>query len=322
MSAAGPEAPSPLRALLLLLVLDLGVGLWLKLHKPSALPLFLVVNAPTLGVTGFFWPLLPKEVKDRLSHGLAGWLGAPLASKALLAVGGGLFLASLCFASVTVELLDASTATEIHVVRGTQNTPDSAAVAGATSFRLNRLTTPRSEVLGIAPTGQRLWIYSPTHVLFRDTTLLPWLAVRVQYPADFAPMANVAVLPGPEIMARVRRRDLRLTLREGDGGAVLATELLDTSGAVIGFLRPGPIAPEDSARWHARLDPAADPANQEFVALMLRRWSRGSWVPAARPLRQGDTLVWDVRSAADASPAVARGKVVLDAALADLYLRF
>ncbi|MGH3118339.1 MAG: hypothetical protein ACRDQ2_14750 [Gaiellales bacterium] len=314
--------PSPLRGLLLLLVVDIGIGLWLKLHKPSALPLFIVVNAPTIGVTGFFWPLLPKDAKDRLGAAFAAALSAPLSAAILLAIGGTLFVLSLFFASVTVELLDSSTATNIHLVRGTQSAPDSQAMATAVSFRLNRLNAPRSEVLGIAPWGQRVWIYSPTHVLFRDTTLLPWFPVRVQYPADFAPMANLAVLPGAEIMARLRRRDLRLSLHESEGGAVLATELLDTSGTVIGFLRPGPIAAEDSARWHRRLDPANDPANQEFLALMLQRWLRASWVPAVRPLRQGDTLVWDVRSGTDTSRSVARGRVVLNGSLADLYLKF
>jgi hypothetical protein len=314
--------PSPLRGLALLLIVDIGIGLWLKLHKPSALPLFVVVNAPTVGVTGFFWPLLPKEAKDRLGAAFAAMLSAPISTRILLSLGGTLFLLSLFFASVTVELPDSSTASTIHIVRGTQSLPDAQAMATGDSFRINRLNAPRSEVLRIAPWGQRVWIYTPTHVLFRDTTLLPWLPVRVQYPADFAPMASVAVLPGPEIMARLRRRDLRLQLRESENGPVLATEVLDTSGAMIGFLRPGPIASEDSARWHRRLDPTGDPANQEFLALMLQRWLRASWIPASRPLRQGDTLAWDIRSETDTSRSVARGRVVLNGSLADLYLKF
>src|SRR5207249_4183797 len=113
-------------------------------------------------------------------------------------------------------------------------------------------TTPRSEVLAISPSGQPVWLYSPTHVLFRDTTLFPWFPVRLQYPADFAPMANIAVLPGGEIMARLRRHDLRLSIRESEGGALLASEVLDTIGMVIGFLPGTGVGSEDSARWRSR----------------------------------------------------------------------
>ena len=60
-------------------------------------------------------------------------------------------------------------------------------------IRLSRLTSSRSELLWIRPTGQRVWLYSPTHVLFRDTSLVPWIPVHLQYPQDFRSMAAVAV---------------------------------------------------------------------------------------------------------------------------------
>lgn len=311
---------SPFRALLLLLLLDMAIGLWLKLHKPEALPLFVVVNAPTVGVLGFFWPLLPKETKDRVGVGLAGALDSPLSFRVLLTLGGCLFVASLFLASVTVELLDSSTATTIHLVRGSQ-AADSGAAAVTDSFRLNRLTTPTSKVLPIRPWGQSLWLYSPTHVLFRDATLMPWLPVHVQYPGDFAAMANIAALPRPKLMSRVRQGDLRLILREREAGPVVASRMLDTTGAVIGFLRPPRISTEDSTKWHQTLNPTNDSAQAENVALVLRRWLAASWVSAARPLRQGDTLVWEVRSNRDTSK-VKTGRLVLDAPLVDLYLEF
>jgi len=315
---------SPFRALLLLLLLDMAIGLWLKLHKPEALPLFVVVNAPTVGVLGFFWPLLPKDTTDRLGVRLAEALSSTASSRVLLLLGGCLFVASLLLASIRVELLDSDTATTIHIVRGSQGALSGEAPV-ADSFRLNRLNSPTSKVLPIPPWGQSVWLYSPTHVLFRDGRLMPWLPLHLQYPGDFAPMAVVAALPRSRLMSRLLHGELRLSLRERDGGPVLASRVLDTAGTMIAFLRPSRITAEDSAKWHAKLNtmlnPANDSAQAENVALVLRRWLATTWVPTARPLRQGDTLFWEVRSTKDTS-TVKTGRVVLDAPLVDLDLKF
>jgi hypothetical protein len=101
--------------------------------------------------------------------------------------------------------------------------------------------------------------------------------------------------------------------------------MLDTTGAVIAFLRPPRITAEDSAKWqeklHAMLNPMNDPAQAENVALVLRRWLAATWVSAVRPLRQGDTLFWEVRSTRDTSK-VKTGRLVLNAPLVDLDLEF
>jgi hypothetical protein len=320
--AEGPAGISPLKVLVLLLIIDIGIGVWLKLHNPAALPLFVVVNAPTVGVTGFFWPLLPKDAKDRIGEGIAAALTAPLTSKILLGLGGTLFLASLAVSSVTVTLLDSDTSTTLHVVRGTQTEPDSQAVRGAPQIRLSRLTSPQSELLWIRPTGQRVWLYSPTHVLLRDTTLVPWIPVHLQYPQDFRPMAAVAVLPQSEILMQLTQDSLRLTLREDGGGEALASYDLKPYGTVISYLEPEPRGAEDSTRWKAWLVQQADSAREEFISVMLRRWLGGSWVKASRPLREGETVSWDVRRKDDSTRTVAKGRLTLNAPLADLYLGF
>jgi hypothetical protein len=313
---------SPVKALALLLIIDIAIGVWLKLHNPAALPLFVVVNAPTVGVTGFFWPLLPKDAKDRIGEGIAAVLTSPLTAKSLLALGGTLLLASLALSSVTVTLLDSDTSTTLRVVRGTQTEPDSQALRDAPQIRLSRLTSPQSELLWIRPTGQRVWLYSPTHVLFRDTSLVPWIPVHLQYPQDFTPMAAVAVLPQSEILMQLGQDSLRLILRENGGGEALASYDLKPYGTVISYLDPGPRGAEDSARWKGRLLQQADSTREGFISVMLRRWLAGSWVKASRPLRQGETVSWEVRRKNDSTRIVAKGRLPLNAALADLYLEF
>lgn len=319
-----PPESSPLRALVLVLLIDAGIGLWLQLHNPSALPLYVVLNAPTVGVMGFFWPLLPKEVKDPIGAGIARLLLSRRGGFALLVVGGTLLLASLFFSSVTVALLDPSTSAALRVVRGSQLAPDSQAVRTAVSLRLNRLTTPESAVFSIRPTGQRVWLYSPTHVLAQEARLLPWIPLRLQYPDDFVPMARIVVLPGSSMLMRAKQQELLLTVREGVAGPVLARLRLDSAGTIIAFLAPAPFAPADTARWETLLNPQRDTTERvrQFTAGMLGRVLRARWVPSARPLHLGETVAWDVQSAMDSTRTVGRGTLSLDAPVADLYLKF
>lgn len=318
-------SPSPLGALLLLLALDLGAGIWLKLHHPDGLPIYFLINAPTIGLMSLVWRLLPKRFQEQVGEAMAAALASARGRTILLVVTAGLVVASMFFAAVRVSLADPGATTMVHVVRGTQVAPDSGALARADSFRLDRLTSSVVRVLSVSPSGERIWLYTPSHVLFREVRIWPWIPAGLAYPGDFVPMSTVAILPSAKVMSRVAEHDLSLILRAGATSEVLARAPLDTVGTLVGFVRPGPLLAEDTARWGVSLDPggrlAADTTFPAIRRFILDRWRRSSWVRSARPLRLGDTLTWEVRSLKD-SAMVESGRLTLDARMADLHLSF
>ena len=161
-----------------------------------------------------------------------------------------------------------------------------AALAAAESFRLNRLTTPVYRTMGILPVGRSVWLYTPTRVLFRNISLVPWRPTAVQYPDDFVPMVTIAVLPADSILTLLQDGGVRLLLLDGDprGDTLATTSLLD-HGYLIAFADVARPTAEVIARWRETLTPA----NADFI---LKRWRSADSVRARRPLRLGDVVYW------------------------------
>jgi hypothetical protein len=310
--------------LVLVITLDLLLGLWLKLHYPDGLPWFFLVNTPTIGLAAFIWGLLPKPQQEAVSEQLGAAMESRAVQRTMFAAIVTLGAGSLFVAGLNVTLLDSGTSTTLHLVRGTQAEADARAMQGATSFVLDRLSTPHHLVRPITPLGERVWLYSPTHVLQRDVRLLPWWPVDLVYPTDFATQARVAVVPDQSVLDPLSRPRGTLVLRLGDTRAELVRLALSDSTIIVSLIDPGRVGQDDLDRWTVWLDSlphdTTSAAMRRFHDEMVRHWRVYRWVRPARPLRQGDTLTWELRSAADS--LLQERRLPLDAATVDLHLTF
>jgi hypothetical protein len=322
---AAAATPSPLAALVLLLGVDLLVGIWLKLHHPQGIPIYLLINAPTLGVTSLVWRLLPKRAQEQVGESVAAGLVSGLTRLVLIFLAVGLGITSLFFGALHVSLVDPGTTAVLHVVRGSQRDAGNPTAIPVDSFRLDRLASSVVRLEAIGPQGGSFWLYSSSHVLYSDARSYPWFPADLAYPADFVPMSCVVVLPANRIMSRAAEHDLGLTLRAGVTSEIVARVPLDSVGLLVGFVSPGPFLSQDTARWGLSLDSIGarepDPDFKRFRSYMLEKWRRAHWVPSTRPLRLGDTLSWEVRSLKDSS-LIDSGRLTLNDRIADLHLSF
>jgi hypothetical protein len=323
-AGASVQLTPALRALALILVIDLAIGLWLKLHDPDNLALFFLVNAPVIGIGSALWGLFPKAEQESASNWLSHRLGSPTTIRLLLVLSAVLLLVSLFFSSIEINLVDPGTAASVMVVRGSQDRPDSVAVRAADTIRLNRLTTPARSVVRVNPLGSKLWLYSATLTSYHDLRLWPWVPARFQYPDDFVPLAAIAVLPWDTLAMRLRD-SLWLTLRQGSRiGPVLSRALLDRPGFTVGYFAPARPSPLVLQRWSDSLlsvISSPDTARRRaYVEDQVGRWARGRWVVASRPIRVGEDVFWDVRGKSNSVHA--EGKFRVTDAISDLHLRF
>lgn len=300
--------PVELRALAVLLLLDLAVGIWMRLHAERWLSFF-VTHLPVLGVAGVAWGVAPEPAKRWLAERARAALarGALLAGLSTLVVA--LATASLLCSTVQVESLDPNVRTRLRVVAGDRTLADSARLAAAPSAPLNRLTTPVAFRVWMLPTGRRVWVSGPG-VATASRLVLPWVPTTFQYPDEFDTLATLAALPAPALLRFIADTATRpvLTVRDGvDSTTVLATAPLTAMRAVlVGF--PEPAAPDSATveRWRDRLriyftdttvvaDSFALAARDEEVAGTLRQLAAVDRRRSVRPLVVGDLLRWELR---------------------------
>jgi len=317
-----PELPAEVRALALLAVIDLLLGVWLRLQHAKALSTFYVTHLPVLGLAALGWGFLPKDRKERTEVWVARLLAAPGARPVLWAIGGVLLAFSAVSSSVVVIAVDPSVSTMVSVVDGEQARPDTAAVTRSPKLRLNRLTTPARLARWVWPTGRRVWLYTPTTVSFRDHRAYPWLPAKLQYPDDFVPLATVAVLPAATVLSKLATDEHRLVVLAGEGSTdTVAQSPLGEHGSLVAFFGPPPLSAGTRARWGDKL--GALLPDTETVSFMVGRWEQ-AWLPenrvqARRPLQLGEALTWRVTSAAGVA---ASGEMKLTDVVTDLYLAF
>ncbi|HEY6155888.1 MAG TPA: hypothetical protein VIV88_00465 [Gemmatimonadales bacterium] len=314
MTANPPSTsvPQELRSLGALLLVDGLLGIWLRLHTPNAFSLYSAAHVPLVGIGGLAWGFLPDDSKKSLGIFVQQVLRLRFVVPVVLVVGLLLLIVSLFLSTVVITTVDPALATTVAIVAGRQESPNTAALTAAESIRLNRLTTPVYRTKVILPVGRSVWLYTPTRVLFRNLTLVPWRPTAVQYPDDFVPMVTIAVLPADSVVTRLQDRDVRLILLDSDPrGDTLATVNLLDHGYLIAFADVVRPSAEVVARWREKLTPA-------HADFMLKRWQNADSVRARRPLRMDDVIYWQARSAAGA--ILWSGKLKLKREVEDLYL--
>ncbi len=310
--APGSSVPQELRSLGALLLVDGLLGIWLRLHTPGAFSLYSAAHVPLVGIGGLAWGFLPDDSKKSLGLLVQQALRVRAVTAIVLVVGVLLLIASLFLSSVVITTVDPASATTVTIVAGRQESPNMAALTATESVRLNRLTTPVYRTMGILPVGRSIWLYTPTRVLFRNLTLVPWRPSAVQYPDDFVPMVTIAVLPADSVLTLLQDGEVRLLLFDGEPrGDTLATAKLLDHGYLIAFAEVVRPTAEVIARWRETLTPA-------HADFMLKRWRSADSVRARRPLRVGDVVYWQARSST--GTVLWSGKLTLKHDVEDLYV--
>jgi len=300
--------PVELRALAVLLLLDLAVGIWMRMHAERWLSFF-VTHLPVLGLAAAAWGVAPDEAKQWVTGGARAALAraAVLRGLALLVVA--LATASLLCSTVRVESVDPGVRTRLRIVEGARTLADSARVAAAPTAPLNRLTTPIAFRVWMPPFGRRVWVYGPG-LASASRHVLPLVPTTFQYPDDFDSLATLAAVPAPAMLRLLADTNARpvLTVRDGvDTSAVLArAPLVALHAVVVGFPEPATPDTVTLARWSERLrtyftdttsaqDSAAVAARDQDVEGTLRQWAAVARLRSARPLVVGDLVRWEVR---------------------------
>jgi hypothetical protein len=298
--APRPGMPHALRAIVVLLLLDLFIGIWMRLHAERWLAFFLT-HLPVLGLAGILWGFTPDESKQwleqRMRRALESrwtWVASSVLVLALLAVGA-------VYTSVHVELEDPAVRTPVRLVRGERTRRDTAAVRTASAEPLNRLTSPVTFSVWLPPTGRRMWVYAGT-LASASKRVMPLWPTRVRYPDDFDTLATLAVLPAPSMLLYTSDTAAppTLTIREAGTAIELARAPLKGMRAVmIGFPE---IASSDSAAralWREPLRAffAGEAASETEVESTLAMWLGAHRETSSRPLILNEVLRWEVHLA-------------------------
>ncbi len=315
--AAAPPVPDPapvragmpieLRALAVLLLLDLAVGIWMRLHAERWLSFF-VTHLPVLGLAAAAWGVAPDDAKSWVTGAARAALARRAVLRALALLLGVLATASLLCSTVRVESVDPGVRTRLRMVEGGRTLEDSARFAAAPTAPLNRLTTPVAFRVWMPPTGRRVWVAGPG-LASASRLVLPWVPTTIQYPDDFDSLATLAAVPAPAMLRLLADSSARpvLTIRDGvDTSAVLArAPLAALRAVVVGFPEPAPPDTATLGRWTERLrayltdttalqDSAALAARDADVAATLRQWAAVERRRSVRPLVVGDLLRWEL----------------------------
>jgi hypothetical protein len=297
--------PRELRLLAALLFLDLLLGIWLQLHAPQWVAVFLA-HLPVLGVAAAAWGLVPdgskawfRELIQRgLAHPVASWIAFGLAA---------LLCASTAFcSSVHVAAGDSAVRTRIRLVSGTANLGDSAALRSAASRPLNRLTSPVSYTLRMSPFGKRLWLYDG-RLASASHRVVPWVPFRLTYPDDFDTLATLVAVTAPAFLQLVHDTPPVLTIRDGNDPSIVlgAAPVTGVGGVAFGF--PDITRPDsDDAVLRSKaqsyfVSGSATPTAEEAstrdrnVAGTIRLWVGVRKTLTRRPLVVRDLVRWELR---------------------------
>lgn len=278
--------PLEVRAVAVLLALEVGAGIWFAMNWPPGMSLFLS-QIPAIGAAGVVWGFLPDTPKKAFGEWLAEKLRQPIVWMTTAA----LFMSALgasCFVN-TVSVSGAPTnPTWIHLQTGQAVRPGAGDVAPSDSQRLRRGTERLFFWVLTSPLGRRVWLHSSSHLTPDELTVLPWRPTTVEYPDEFEAPTVVAALPGSEAIEEITSpKPWRVVLLDAVAGDTLAVDTLRSPGAILfAFLRTG--APPDSvSRWRAE----ADKLHGGPDTVLLRMWSDSARSRfTRRPLRANERV--------------------------------
>lgn len=326
MPDTAPAAlPLEIRALGLLLALDALGGIWLALHDPGALSAYLAPQLPAVGIGGLAWGFLPKRPKDAFGEWLAGILAKPAFLWSVLVLGGiGLALSGLT-STLSIRSVDPQGSAQVRFVEGMRESPpDSAALSGADTKRLNRVTTPIHWFHFGSPLGKTMWVHT-ANLVSGNKHVRPWVPTSLDYPDDFEEMVTIAVLPEEQTLEKLAADTATFSLfaLSGTDSTPIARGILGEHGTFLAFTSPPVPAAAVVDRWQKILI-ERNPNDPNTVPLTLKEWLAADtpdrWIRTVRPLVVGQIVSWSITS--KAQTGLASGRMTLNDHVSDLFVSF
>lgn len=312
MTAGGPPASSALwYSVGALAALDVGVGLWLHLHAPQAIPSLSVTNVAVIGLGGL-GGLLPSDWAERIRSAAVGWLRKRAVARALWGIFSILLFAALFVSSVSVK--SDGGAALLYTLDGAEG--DSLEHFVPDKVRLTRANPETHLLKRISPFGQRIWAFSPGYVSKETRTMFAWHPAHWDFPDDFDTVATVTFLPVASADYSLRHFPATLILREPDNTVLLEVPLTP-QGVRIQFegLAPGPAVL--AKRWTDSLFKLS-PGDTAAVRDRLKVWQGIVGARPRRPLHQGESgVTYEIRYASGVNGPI---PLELDIAIIDVLL--
>lgn len=316
MTAGGPRASSTLwYSVAALAALDVGVGLWLHVHKPQWIPSLSVTNIAVIGGLG---GLLPTGWRERLRRSTVRLLRTRAVARWLWRVVAVALFAALFVSSVSVK--SDGGAARLYTLDGAEGDSlkqaDSLKQVVPDTVDLTRAKPEIHRLKWIFPFGQRIWAFSPGYVSKETRTMFAWRPAHWDFPDDFDTVATVTFLPVSSADYSLRHFPATLILREPDNTVLLEVPLTP-QGVRIQFEGPLPGLGVLAKRWTDSLL-KLNSGDAAAVQERLKVWRGIVGARPRRPLHQGESgVTYEIRYAEGVNGPT---PLALDSAIIDVLL--
>jgi hypothetical protein len=282
--------PLEVRAVGVLLALEIAAGFWFSLNWPPGMSVFLS-QLPAFGAVGVVWGFLPHEPKDAFGAWFAERLRRPtvwITTTALLV----LAIVASCFVNTVAVVGAPDDPTWIYRHTGLPevalNDTVPVAISDADRKRLRRGTDALYFWTMTSPVGRSVWMSSPSRLTPDAVRVLPWRPTTLRYPDDFETPVVLAALPGSKALLEVKSpTPLRLLIVEAGTGDTLALTKIDAAGAMLFAFLPSSLPDSVPVTWQreaARFDSST--AQQVMQLWKTQAGAR----TVRRPLRVNERL--------------------------------
>lgn len=286
--AAAPSVGLPLevRAVAVLLALEVVAGIWFALNWPPGMSLFLS-QIPAIGAAGVVWGFLPDAPKKEFGE----WFGAQLRRRRVWITTVVLLATTLltsCFVNTVAVTGAPDSPTWIYLHSGQALRASAPELPIVDSLRLRRGAEHGYFWIWTSPLGRRVWLHSRSHLTPDERIARPWAPTSITYPDDFESPVVLAALPGTEAVEEITSpRPWRVVVLDVADGDTLAVDTLNSPGAALfAFIKTG-TPPDSVAKWSgeaARLRGGAD-------TVLLHLWSDSARSRyTRRPLRGSERV--------------------------------
>ena len=278
--------PLEVRAIGVLLALEIAVGLWFALNWPPGMSVFLS-QLPAFGAVGVIWGFLPHDPKDAFGIWFAERLRRPTVWMTITTIFVALIVAS-CFVNTVTVIGAPDDPTWIERHRGNPYLALGRTIPAGDRQKLRRGTGALYFWTLTSPVGANVWLSAPSKLTPDGVTVVPWRPTTVRYPEDFETPVVLAALPGSKALLEVKSpMPLRLLVMEAGTGDTLAVRKIDVGGAMLFAFLSTPLPDSAGTEWHgasAQFDSSTGPD-------VLRMWiAQAVTREVRRPLRLNERL--------------------------------
>ena len=307
-NAASRSLPVEVRAIGVLLALEIAAGLWFALNWPPGMSVFLS-QLPAFGAVGVIWGFLPHEPKDAFGAWFAERLRKPAVWISVMML---LIVAIIvsCFVNTVAVVGAPDDPTWVARHRGRPEVALGDSTPTGERKRLRRGSGALYFWTLTSPVGEQVWLSTPSSITPDAITVLPWRPTTLRYPDDFETPLTFTALPGSRALLEVKSAaPLQLLILEAGTGDTLALTKIDVPGAMTFAFVPTEFPDTSVTAWTL----SAQRFDSSTAPDVLKLWiAQRTTRRVRRPLRLNERLRL-VALAPDGNP-VWTEEVVLNAA--------